>query len=498
MAFLNEKLTAAQDLVTAPAADVTTSGTIADLANAGTSYQRLTAATQLTSLVAADGGKEYTLVNANSVAVLVKHLSGTAGNQIDTGTGLDYSLPAGGQLVLKYDITGAVWRIVSAPIGSLKPTTQSIATAAGTTSLTNASPNLTIFTGSTTQICQLPDVTTCVVGQIFSIANQSSSSTVGAVTISLSTGTVLTSLSTLNSVDFQVVSTASNVAGAWKQTGNNTEIISIDNWAASSSTASGASINATSLSIPPGQWDLVGNAYFIPAPANSMAIANLSISTTSATIAFDANVKLSAVGVSPFFAYTPTFTGFGTVTDVNVFAKLEGTKLKIWGTFTNGVVAASLAKISLPSGLTVNTSAYTNGKNLLGYLEENLSTNQAIGSTGVLFAGSYSQSDTGNIYLSYRTDTVVNGQVLLPENGTAQLTSLSICAFQFEVEVSGAVSGSMGQTQLAVQSTKTFTSTTTVYLVAMADMASHPTSTYIIDSGATNSGEGRFYAVRKK
>lgn len=112
MSYLNEKVTVAKDFYTTRGTDVSTSGTISALTNDGSSFIRLTAATQVTSIVAASGGKELVLVNANTVALLIKNLSGTAANQIITGIGLDISLPAGASIFLKYDDAASKWRVV--------------------------------------------------------------------------------------------------------------------------------------------------------------------------------------------------------------------------------------------------------------------------------------------------------------------------------------------------------------------------------------------------
>jgi hypothetical protein len=114
MAYFNEKLTVAKDLSTLRGADVSTSGTIADLANDGFSFFRLTAATQLTSLVAAASGKELTITNANTADLLIKNESGTAANRILTGTGADSVLRPGASLTLKYDDAASRWRVTSA------------------------------------------------------------------------------------------------------------------------------------------------------------------------------------------------------------------------------------------------------------------------------------------------------------------------------------------------------------------------------------------------
>jgi hypothetical protein len=113
MATFNEKLIANRAFITTRGADVTTSGTIADLANSGISFLRLTAATQLTSILGDVDGKELTIVNANTVPCILKNESGTAANRILTGTGGDASLAAGGSVLLKYDGAASRWRIIS-------------------------------------------------------------------------------------------------------------------------------------------------------------------------------------------------------------------------------------------------------------------------------------------------------------------------------------------------------------------------------------------------
>jgi hypothetical protein len=123
MSYFDEKLTAAQEFITKPAADVTTSGTISNLANSGTSYIRLTAGTTLSSIVAAGGGKELTLVNANTVDLVVENenTGETAANRIVTGTGSNYTMPTSSQIVLKYDESASRWRAVSAPTAVVFP-----------------------------------------------------------------------------------------------------------------------------------------------------------------------------------------------------------------------------------------------------------------------------------------------------------------------------------------------------------------------------------------
>lgn len=51
-------------------------------------------------------------------------------------------------------------------------------------------------------------------------------------------------------------------------------------------------------------------------------------------------------------AYTPTFTGFGTPTNVNFYWRRSGADLEVYGYFTVGTTTATEARISFPSGLT--------------------------------------------------------------------------------------------------------------------------------------------------
>lgn len=88
---------------------------------------------------------------------------------------------------------------------------QSIATAAGTTTLTASSPYHTIFTGATTQTCVLPDATTLTVGHRFKISNNST----GAVTVQQNGGATLWVIAGGNTDLDLVLTDNSTAAGTW-------------------------------------------------------------------------------------------------------------------------------------------------------------------------------------------------------------------------------------------------------------------------------------------
>lgn len=58
-----------------------------------------------------------------------------------------------------------------------------------------------------------------------------------------------------------------------------------------------------------------------------------------------ANIPIG--GSTPFVAYTPTFTGFGTVSSVSVFSRRVGDTLEVYGKFTAGTATATEARITL-------------------------------------------------------------------------------------------------------------------------------------------------------
>ncbi len=89
-------------------------------------------------------------------------------------------------------------------------TAQTIATAAGTTTLLNTSPVFTVFTGATTQTVKLPDATTIQAGQVYRISNTSS----GLVTVQDGNAGALIVLSQNGSILCTLV-TAGTIAGVW-------------------------------------------------------------------------------------------------------------------------------------------------------------------------------------------------------------------------------------------------------------------------------------------
>jgi hypothetical protein len=89
---------------------------------------------------------------------------------------------------------------------------QTIATAAGSTTLTVASPYITQFTGSTTQTCVMPVVSTLVLGQAYLLVNNSS----GAITVNSSGGNLIQTMAANTSLLLYAGLITGTTAASWQ------------------------------------------------------------------------------------------------------------------------------------------------------------------------------------------------------------------------------------------------------------------------------------------
>ena len=87
----------------------------------------------------------------------------------------------------------------------------SIVTAAGTTTLTAASNRIQEFTGTTTQIVAMPDVTTLVLGRSFKLINNST----GVVTVNSSGGNLIASMAADSRLELECVAVTGTDETSW-------------------------------------------------------------------------------------------------------------------------------------------------------------------------------------------------------------------------------------------------------------------------------------------
>lgn len=129
--------------------------------------------------------------------------------------------------------------------------------------------------------------------------------------------------------------------------------------------------------------------------------------------------------VSEWISYTPTTSGFGTITSDNVYYRRVGSSIEVQGEFTNGTVSATEAQIGLPSGLTIGGAT---GPRVIGKFDTNTVA-----------------SDNNHNVLATSSDSFVNisrhnmqatpTNMLLPANGSAISFSTTRVSFFFSVSI---------------------------------------------------------------
>ena len=117
---------------------------------------------------------------------------------------------------------------------------QAIATAAATTTLTISSPYTTQFTGSTTQTCVMPVVTTLVLGTVYLIVNSST----GNVTVESSGTNVIQTMLPGTVLVLQCQAITGTTAASWNILYYTGALPGVVEWSGVSGTTQAASANA--------------------------------------------------------------------------------------------------------------------------------------------------------------------------------------------------------------------------------------------------------------
>lgn len=206
----------------------------------------------------------------------------------------------------------------------------------------------------------------------------------------------------------------------------------------------GSDITAQCVAVPStGTWQYVA-ASFVGASSGSMGVqVGMTGSGTGSFTVDDCYVGPSRLLGTGFFgvdpvAYTPTLTGFGTASSVSVQYSKAGKYLIAQGSFVAGTVTASLASLTLPAGLTIDTGVITIA---------NTSSNpgQVVG----VYGNNGSGSTTANIVTATGTSTSIlyfaqNGGSaanITPANGNNISATGNTTSFSFKIPIQGWSSG---------------------------------------------------------
>lgn len=158
-------------------------------------------------------------------------------------------------------------------------------------------------------------------------------------------------------------------------------------------------------------------------------------------------VLANVANVSSWQSYTPTFTGFGTATNIEFQWRQLGEDIQIRGKFTSGVSTTTEARISLPNNYTSSGSPKIPSIQVAGYSGKNASTTTVIPliepSVTYLTFGQQVGTGSGAFTKTNGDSLVVNGSqlgftALVPVNGlTATNPNLLIAPDTFSTDTNG-------------------------------------------------------------
>lgn len=301
----------------------------------------------LTGDVTASAGSNATTI-ANAAVSLAKMANLAANSVIGNNTGSAATPTA---LALASAATASAVAIrdgnANARYNNLIKNFQTVASAAGTTTLTVSSPYRTQITGSTTQTVVLPDATTLVVGQEFMVINRSS----GNVQVNANGGGAVQTMVGGSFATFTVTAIGS-AAGSWDAaytaaggSGSVTtvSVVSANGFAGSVANASttpaitlSTSVtgvlkgNGTAISAATNGTDYVNNSNFVTreTPSGTINGSNATFTLANTPVAGTEQVFLNGILLEPGAGNDYTISG-ATITMLTTMIPVSGDKLRV-------------------------------------------------------------------------------------------------------------------------------------------------------------------------
>lgn len=157
---------------------------------------------------------------------------------------------------------------------------------------------------------------------------------------------------------------------------------------------------------------------------------DLFIDDVEITQAADNDIKAD----SDWESYTPTFTGFGTVSTSNFQFKKNGDSVEIKGTFTAGTTTATEARVSLPAGLL--SKAITNIQSCGSWFRDSSTT--AHGGSVLI--------ESGVSYVTFGHPGTFGNSTIVPTTkdlGNSVLASSTGMTFTAKIPIQGWTSGNV-------------------------------------------------------
>jgi hypothetical protein len=234
-----------------------------------------------------------------------------------------------------------------------------------------------------------------------------------------------------------------NVAVASKSA--NYTLTSSDQLALGDATSAGFTFTLPSATSNPGKIYWVKKT---DSSVNAITIARAGSDTIDAATSTTINTQYEMIGIvsdgtatwqvisrtypQGMTSYTPTFTGLGTVANLSAYSHRVGDSLEVYGRLQTGTTAASLASVTLPTGLAVDTSKISN--------TDTSTQSQSVGTfvtNGSNQSGRMIASVTTSASVVYFGGIVANGNSMQAANGNVIVSNTSYLTFQFKVPISG-------------------------------------------------------------
>ncbi len=183
----------------------------------------------------------------------------------------------------------------------------------------------------------------------------------------------------------------------------------------------------------------ITNKFLAQAPANTLKGNNTGSTANVSDLTVSQIQSMLGLTSSNWAVYTPTITGYGTVSSVKGTYKQIGDSLHVKIYFVAGTVASSLASFTLPGGFTLSSNTSTkipisnttsqSGIVCGGYVANTVDTNLTNSWSGPVLTAP--ATSTSLIYVGVTSSAV--GSSLIPANGNATCESTSTFSLECEV-----------------------------------------------------------------
>jgi hypothetical protein len=362
--------------LTSPLATVTVTnssltGTSAVLTPLASSHIRLTngSLVSIAKILEGTSGQKLTISNVtgNSITIINDSAGLPVSRRVYTGTGADLTLANNASIDLIYDTTTTYWRVIGGTGAATSGTGiknyitngtfedgTTTGWGLGDTTLNSGLPDTPTFnSGAGVSITLAATATNPLSGDYSAVIDAASTLSSGNMFHTDEITLDLSDRSRILSWGFnykQTAGTALNFSG----TSNNNYGVAIYD------------VTNSAFIIPAGVFNLVqgtgvGRATgTFQVPSNTATIRFViyvaNAAGTASTMYFDdivlgPQITVNAPAMSDWTAYTPTFTGFGTVTGVNTFYRRVGDSIQISSSFVLGTPTAVEGRLSLPAGV---------------------------------------------------------------------------------------------------------------------------------------------------